>query len=166
MELSAGGLLLEQLFPATRPVGVDAGRKKSRLPARFCFQVPLEQQTDLIRPSFITADRLEAVRVNQRSHPRAARRNERQSSARASVPVARLLQTIQIIHARAGSIKSEPPVFLRSEWKRILSIEEDEPLGREFLVVIAGDVQRKFGDKRQHASQPVGAETICEFPLN
>src|ERR1044071_2504246 len=77
------------------------------------------------------------------------------------MPVTRLLQTIQIIHARAGSIKSEPPVFLRSEWKRILSIEEDEPLGREFLVVIAGEVQRKFGDKRQHASQPVGAETIC-----
>src|ERR1051325_11305730 len=133
MELSAGGLLLEQLFPATRPVGVDAGRKKSRLPARFRFQVPLEQQTDLIRPSFITADRIEAVGVNQRSHPRAARRNERQSSARAGMPVTRLLQTIQVIHPCARSIKREAPVFLRSERKRILPVEKDEPLGREFL---------------------------------
>src|SRR5581483_11366099 len=116
------------------------GRVVSRIAERLlgAFKIELDQNADTLAAAAVTgADRVEAVAVTHRDQPRARSGMIREATAHARIPVARLVQSVDVIHGRRRSLQSQFPAFGGIERHIINAVEQYEAARAEFLVVIS-----------------------------
>src|SRR5689334_8420929 len=101
------------------------------------------------------------MRIKQAGNPRARGRNVGDTRARTRMPIARLLEGPEVIYKTRGADYVQSPAFVpHRQRKRVINVQKDKLIRREFLVKVTWDGEREFRSEWQQPAQAVGAETI------
>ena len=76
------------------------------------------------------------------------------------MPAARLLESFEVIHSRRSRPGSDRPTLFGIQRHGVIGGKQDERAGADFLKVVPGQGQGKFGDKRQDPAQTIGTKTV------
>src|SRR5882762_1356874 len=121
-------------------------------------KIQLHEDAHAMRASAPGPDGIDSITVANHEFPgRCFVKNTRPN---AGMPVSRLFHAVQVSYAGGSSGDINIPTLLGIERHLVVRAEKDVLSGADFLVIVAGEGERKFGDQRQERSQAIGAETI------
>src|SRR2546423_169776 len=74
--------------------------------------------------------------------------------------MARLLETLEIIHGRGGRVDIEEPMFLFVQWQQIIAGYEQKSLRAESWVKIPRQKKRILRPRRQQRTETICAKAV------
>src|SRR5262249_8178488 len=113
-------------------------------------EVDLHEDADAVGTGSVGADGIEAVGVAY--HYLKGGRGVQDAASDSGMPVARLLESGQIIHHRSVSYEIRAPAMSFVEGNHAIATYEDELFGADLLIIVTRQAQREFRDQRQHRS--------------
>src|SRR5215510_7833841 len=83
------------------------------------------------------------------------------SSTDTRMPISGLLQSRDVVDVGSCRVHIEAPLALLIEREQVIAAQQNELLGAELLVIIAGQRERKLRHQWEQGPHAVSAEPIC-----
>ena len=116
-----------------------------------------------MRPLDSVPERVEPVAIADHQTPDLALRREGEARSGPGMPVARLLEALQVVDMGARGSEAELPSVVEGKRNDVAGAEVGETPRGDLLVEVSGQRQGKLGYQRQNPAKPPRAGPVGGF---